>query len=80
MRAILAIAIAAAGIVSLSPATDAREPRRGARPPSSYYYVPPSPDRREQAICEERAENADPGGRYAGYPCWARGTFSRQPR
>jgi hypothetical protein len=80
MQAIPAIAIALAGIVPLSLAADAREPRQGARPPSSYSYMPPSPDRAEQAVCEERAQNADPGGRYAGYPCWARETFSRQPR
>jgi hypothetical protein len=43
------------------------------------YYAPPPPRyySREQAVCEERAQNEDPAGVYAGYPCWARSAFSR---
>jgi len=32
---------------------------------------------REQQVCEERAQAADPTGLYAGYPCWAREAFGR---
>jgi hypothetical protein len=79
MRALLAVAISAGGLLSLQAPSDAREPRRRAQPPS--YFVPPaSPSLSERAVCEDRAQNADPGGRYADYPCWAREVFSRQPR
>lgn len=79
MRALLAIAISVGGLISLHSITDAREPRRRAPPP--YYFAPPeSPALSERAVCEDRAQNADPSGRYAGYPCWAREVFSRQPR
>jgi hypothetical protein len=78
MRAFLAIGISVGGLLSLHSIADAREPNRRARPPS---YVPPSPpDHGERSVCEDRAHNADPAGRYAGYPCWAREIFSRQPR
>ena len=80
MRALLAIAISVGGLLSLHSPSDAREPRRRAQPP--YYFAPPpsSQSLSEQAACEDRAENSDPAGRYAGYPCWAREVFSRQPR
>jgi hypothetical protein len=79
MRALLTIVVCVGSILSLnSPADAARKSKRSAQPP--YYFVPPSSNLREQALCEERAQNLDPAGRYAGYPCWARETFSRQPR
>jgi hypothetical protein len=74
----LAVVIALSGILSLHSAAEGQEAKRSARPP--YYYTPPSSHLKEQSLCEERAQNSDPGGRYAGYPCWARETFSRQPR
>ena len=79
MRIPLAIVIAVGGIVSSHSTADARQYRRSPQP-QYYYSPPPSPGLREQALCEERAQNADPAGRYAGYRCWARETFSRQPR
>lgn len=78
MRRLLAIVMSISGILSSHLAADAREPRRREQPP--YYYAPPSSDLRSQSACEERAQNSDPAGRYAGYPCWARESFSRQPR
>jgi hypothetical protein len=78
MRAFLAIVISVGGMLSMPAAADAREPKRRAAPP--YYFVPPSSDPSERSACEDRAQNADPAGRYAGYPCWAREIFSRQPR
>jgi len=79
MRVLLVIVVSVGGLLSLHSSVDARESRRSAQPP--YYVVPPSSyNLREQALCEERAENSDPAGRFAGYPCWARETFSRQPR
>jgi len=32
---------------------------------------------RQESECEQRARAADPTGRYANYPCWARETFGR---
>jgi hypothetical protein len=80
MRALLAIAISVGGLLSLHAPSDAREPRRRAQPPYAFTPPPTSPGLSERAACEDRAQNADPGGRYAGYPCWAREVFSRQPR
>jgi hypothetical protein len=74
MRAFLAIVISIGGMLS---AADARESKRSAAQP--YYNARPSSDPRERSVCEGRAQNADPAGRYAGYPCWAREPFSRQP-
>jgi hypothetical protein len=78
MRTLLAIVIGVGGMLSSHSTADARELRRRAQPP--YYFAPPSSNPREQSPCEDRAQNADPAGRYAGYPCWAREVFSRQPR
>jgi hypothetical protein len=77
MRVKLAMAISAGGILSVHSATEAQS-RRSAQPP--YYYAPPSSELRDQSVCEERAQNQDPAGRYAGYPCWARESFGRQSR
>jgi len=78
MRPLLAFLIAASGSLSALSTADARELRRSPQPP--YDTAPPSSNPRAQSLCEERAQNSDPAGRYAGYPCWARETFSRQPR
>ena len=79
MRALLAVLIFVSGLfVAESTADAARRSKRSAQPP--YYFVPPSSNLRKQSLCDERARNADPAGRYAGYPCWAREVFSRQPR
>ena len=80
MRALLAIAISVGGLLSSHSPSDAREPRRKAHPPYYSHSEPSSQSLSEQAACEDRAQNADPSGRYAGYPCWAREVFSRQPR
>jgi hypothetical protein len=77
MRALLALAVSAGGMLLSHAIADARELRRREQPP--YYFAPPS-NLGEQSLCEERAQNTDPAGRYAGYPCWAREVFSRQPR
>ena len=75
MRVLLTIV---GGILSLHATADAAPKARRAQPP--YYYAPPPSELRELSVCEDRAQNADPAGRYAGYPCWAREIFSRQPR
>ena len=79
MRALLAVLIFVSGLFAAESTADAaRRSKRSAQPP--YYFAPPSSNLREQSLCEERAQNSDPAGRYAGYPCWAREVFSRQPR
>jgi hypothetical protein len=78
MRVLLAFAMSAGGILSLHAIADAAPRSRRAQPP--FNYAPPSSALREQSICEDRAQNADPAGRYEGYPCWAREIFSRTPR
>ncbi|HEX5958994.1 MAG TPA: hypothetical protein VFY92_10125 [Hyphomicrobiaceae bacterium] len=90
MRTLLALALLLAGAVALPGDADAR--RRGhAYHPRAYdqpyyygaprYYAPPRAYRprlsREQLLCEERAQNEDPSGQYAGFPCWAREAFGR---
>jgi hypothetical protein len=81
MRTALAVAILLGAVLApASPADAARKYKRG--PPSyatqpRYYaprpYYPPRP----QSVCEERAQNEDPAGQFAGYPCWAREIFGR---
>jgi len=79
MRAPLMIALVIGCTFALDPTASAQsKPRRSAQPP--YYYAPPASNQKDLAVCEERAQNADPAGRYAGYPCWAREIFSRTPR
>jgi hypothetical protein len=77
MRILLSIVISAGGILSLHATADAASVFRRGQPP--YYYARPSPEL-ERSVCEDRAQNADPVGRYSGYPCWAREIFSRQAR
>ena len=78
MRALLlAIATFLGGVFAVNTSADAaRTAKRGAQPPH-YYYAPPPYYSRERLVCEERARNEDPAGRYAGYPCWAREIFGR---
>lgn len=38
----------------------------------SAYYLPP---RFYDTTCADNARNADPGGQFARYPCWARESF-----
>jgi tetratricopeptide (TPR) repeat protein len=52
------------------------QPSSGAQPP---YPAQPPPYSREEIECE-RARHADPAGRYAGFPCWAREAFSPRGR
>lgn len=85
MRALLATLISLSGFIAVNSVTStadaARQYRRG--PGSSHYYAPrnsyapPPPAVSERLACEERAQNADPSGQYAGYPCWAREAFAR---
>jgi hypothetical protein len=42
-----------------------------------YSYRPPDSYSSERAACEARAQEEDPSGVYAGYPCWARMAFGR---
>ena len=91
MRTPLSIVLVLAGAVGLAglaaPSTaEARKKRYyqpGYEQPS--YYQPPGNDyrqprySRERQLCEERAQAADPTGLYAGYPCWAREAFGREP-
>jgi hypothetical protein len=76
MRTLFAIALFAAGSMTLSlPADAARKTKRIAKSPhyttQQYYRL------RERLACEERARHEDPTGRYAAFPCWAREAFGR---
>lgn len=76
MRTLLSIAMVMGGIFALDSAANAgRKAKRSTQPP--YYAVQPPQQLREQLLCEERAQNEDPSGKYAGYPCWAREMFGR---
>ena len=79
MRIFFAVVIAVGGILVSHSTADARESRRSPQPPQ-YNAPPSSAQQQEQAVCEERAQNADPAGIYAGYPCWAQESFSRRGR
>ena len=90
MRTLSAITLVLAGCLALPGVADARKAGRGYyyqpypyQPryyqPRRYSYPPPRYYSREQAVCEERAQAADPAGVYAGYPCWAREAFGRTP-
>jgi hypothetical protein len=77
MRALFAALIFVGSLLAAHSAADAA--RRSKRAPQPRYYQPvqPRPDLREQLLCEERAQNEDPGGQFKGYPCWAREIFGR---
>jgi hypothetical protein len=67
MRKPLAI-VTLFGVLALNTTADAAQ--------KGYYTAPPR-YLSERAVCEARAQHADPSGQYAGYPCWAREAFSR---
>jgi hypothetical protein len=72
-----AILLALAVTVASVAAADARPGGRKARPNSygySYGYQPPA-GRGDSPECD-RARDADPGGDYASYPCWAQWAFA----
>ena len=74
MRTSLAIA-SMLGVLMLNTTADAAQrDRRVTRP---VYYAAPPTYLSERAVCEERAQSADPTGQFAGYPCWAREAFAR---
>jgi hypothetical protein len=77
MRTSLAIATML-GVLALNTTAEAAQKSRRTTGPMYYYTAPaPPPYARERAVCEERAQAADPTGLFAGYPCWAREAFSR---
>jgi hypothetical protein len=63
MRTLLATAIVLGGLSALNSATEAA----------------PKSKRNTQFVSVEcqRAQNEDPSGQFAGYPCWAREMFAR---
>jgi len=91
MRLFLAALIALGGLAALPDHADARKkPRapyayRDYGPPPAYrnYRRAPPPygyryrqtEDPNSSVCIE-AEALDPGGNYAGYPCWARRAFA----
>ena len=82
MRTLLATLVALGSISAPTSTADAaHRAKRVPGPPYYYappsYYAPPPAALREQEVCEERAQAADPSGLYAGYPCWAREAFGR---
>jgi len=75
MRTLLAIVIVLGGAFSLNSTADAaRKSKRSAKP--SYYSVQQHRRLQERLVCEEGAQQADPTGHYASYPCWAREAFA----
>ena len=69
MRTPLAI-VTLLGVLAMNTTADAAQKGR-------YYYNAPPRYLSERAVCEARAQHADPSGQFAGYPCWAREAFSR---
>jgi hypothetical protein len=59
-----------------APADAARKAKRSANP---HHHAAQPRLSREELECE-RAQNLDPAGRYAGYPCWAREALARRER
>jgi tetratricopeptide (TPR) repeat protein len=59
-----------------APAGAVPKARNGAK---THHYVAQPGYSQEEIECE-RAQHADPGGRYAGYPCWARTALSARGR
>jgi len=80
VRTLLAIVILAVGMCMLSAPSDAaRKAKRIVKPHQSEQRYAKQPRySREELECE-RARTEDPGGNYAGFPCWAREGFSRGP-
>jgi hypothetical protein len=78
MRTSLAI-VTMLGVLTLNTTADAAQKGRRITGPMYYTAPNPVPYSRERAVCEERAQAADRSGLFAGYPCWAREAFGRQP-
>jgi hypothetical protein len=80
VRTLLAIIILAVGIFALSAPSDAaRKAKRIAKPHQSEQRYAKQPRYSREDLECERARSEDPGGTYAGFPCWAREGFSRGP-
>jgi hypothetical protein len=77
MHGLLAVLIFLGGLFAASVDADAARRSKRLQEPRYYQPVQPRPERREQALCEERAQNEDPAGQFKGYPCWAREIFGR---
>lgn len=80
MRMLLAIALVIGGTLTLNAQADIARKAKGAdakRAAKSQGSAAQPRYSREEVECE-RAANADPGGIYAGYPCWAREALSPQ--
>lgn len=65
------------GVLAVSPALAEKAPRQKPRPASAQKSktTTPAPSSVGTASASHdcvRALAADPGGRFAGYPCWAR--------
>src|SRR5262249_41885422 len=84
MRVLSSVALAVACTLALSVPADAdpagkrteiKRPGGKKHVAKRHYYRRPRRYSRESVECE-RARHADPGGYYAGYPCWAREALS----
>jgi hypothetical protein len=73
MRTLLAVALVMGGTFVLHAPVDSAEvvKKRSAKPRPYATTAQRRTHSREEVECE-RARNEDPGGLYAGYPCWAR--------
>jgi len=68
MRLLIAVAMFLTVLAPLeSMADNARKAKRTTKPPQHKVDL----------SCEERARHEDPGGDFAGYPCWAREALAR---
>jgi hypothetical protein len=76
----MAFVLVASSMLALNATADAaRKSKRIARAHHYYYKAHPRYSARERLECE-RAQQEDPTGLYAAYPCWARETFGRGSR
>jgi hypothetical protein len=73
MHILLRAAVILGGIaISASAGAAVREQHHTDEP---HAAEPPAARESDAAECERRARAADPVGKYAGYPCWARYGF-----
>jgi hypothetical protein len=73
MRILFVVGLALTSILSISAPVDARQ---GARSHGNQVY---GYRRGSSAECD-RARDADPGGNYSDYPCWAQWALSPKRR